>query len=151
MVSQPENLGRGKSGERRIGDHLDELLAPPGPAFDLFTLGGRALVVPQQGRADHLVLLVEKHRAVHLTGEADRPDVGPFEIGYFDHRIHDLDRGFPPILWVLLAPKRLGVVAGVVGRGLGQNLALGVDGQRLGAGGANVDANANAHGEISLN
>ena len=29
--------------------------------------GGRSLIVPKQSRADDLVVLVEKHRAVHLT------------------------------------------------------------------------------------
>jgi hypothetical protein len=50
LLPHPEDLGRGEAGQRRVGDELDQRLAPPGLRFDLSTLGGRPLVVPQQSR-----------------------------------------------------------------------------------------------------
>ncbi len=56
-------------------------LGPPaGAVLDFVALGRGALVVPQQRPADHAVLLVEKHRAVHLAREADRLDVGRLQL-----------------------------------------------------------------------
>ena len=86
VIAQPENLRRGEAGQRRIGDHLDQLRAPAGALFDLLALGGRALIVPQKRAADHAVLLVEKHRAVHLARQADRLHVGRLELGFLDDR-----------------------------------------------------------------
>ena len=57
-----------------------------------------------------------------------------------------LDRGLPPVVGVLLAPERLGMIGRIEAGGLGQDLAALVDGQRLGARGADVDAEKNAHG-----
>ena len=58
----------------------------------------------------------------------------------------ELDRGLPPVVGVLLAPERLGEVAGIGFHGRGQDRALVVDGQGLRAGGADVDAEIDAHG-----
>ena len=116
VVAEPEDLRRREAGERGVGDHLDELLAAAGAAFDLVALGGGALVVPEQGGADDLARLVEEHRAVHLAGEADGGDVGGLQLGLLHDGADDLDRGLPPVFGVLLAPERLGVSARVAAR-----------------------------------
>ena len=147
VVAEPEDLGRREAGERGVGDHLDELLAAAGAALDLVALGGGALVVPEQGGADHLAGFVEEHRAVHLAGEADGGDVGGLELGLLHDGADDLHRGLPPVLGVLLAPQRLGVGARVAGAGRGEDAAVGGDGEALGSGGADVDAETGGHGE----
>src|SRR5262245_47837914 len=101
MVSQPENLRRGKASERRIGDKLNQFLPPAGPLLDLVAFGGRPLVVPEQRLANHLATLVEKNGAVHLAREADRLDVGRFELCHFDDGLNRRYAGSPPIFWVL--------------------------------------------------
>ena len=123
VVAQPEDFRRGEAGERRIGDHLDELLPPAGPLLDFFTLGGRPLVVPQQGPPHDVVLLVEKHRAVHLAREADRPHVGRLELRLLHDGADRLHRRLPPIVRVLLTPERFGMVARVRGHRLAEDFA----------------------------
>jgi hypothetical protein len=145
VIAEPENFGSGETGQGRIGDHADQFGPPAGAALQLVALGRRSLIVPQQRAANDLVVLVEKNRAVHLAREADRLDVSRFEFGFLDDRADGLDRGLPPVFRLLLAPQRLGVVRGVEARGLGQDFPLFVDRQRLGARGADVDAEKAAH------
>ena len=146
VVPQPEDFRGGEAGQRRVGDQLDQVRTAAGAALDFLALGGGPLIVPEDGAANDLVVLVEKHRAVHLAREPDRLDVGRFELG-LGHRLADrADRRLPPIVRVLLAPKRLGEVAGVGLHGRGEDRAPLVDGQGLGARGADVDAEIGAHG-----
>ena len=44
---------------------------PPALCLDFVAFGRRALIVPEQGRADHLAGCIEEHRAVHLAAQAD--------------------------------------------------------------------------------
>ena len=55
------------------------------------------LVVPEQGVADDLAALVEKHRAVHLPREADRLHVGRLELGLLHDRLDRRHGRLPPI------------------------------------------------------
>ena len=49
--AQPEQLRRGEAGERAVAGQLDQPLEPD-PLLDLGALGGGALVVPEDRRAD---------------------------------------------------------------------------------------------------
>jgi hypothetical protein len=133
---------------RRVGDHFDKLFAAAGAFFDFGAFGGGALVVPEKCPADHLVLLVEEDGAVHLAGQADRFDVGRLELCLLHDGPDGLYRGVPPVVRVLLTPERFGMVTGVGGHRLGQNLAAAVDGEGLGAGRADVDAEVDAHRRV---
>ena len=85
-------------------------------------------------------LLVQKHRAMHLARQADRLHVGRLELRPADDAADRSHGRPPPIVRVLLAPQRLGVIDGIgLGR-LGEDFAARVDRQGLGAGGADVDA-----------
>ena len=65
MPAQPEQLGRREAGKRSVPRQLDQ--APEADSLlDLGALGARPLVVPEDGRAQHLLLLVEDDEAVHL-------------------------------------------------------------------------------------
>ena len=56
--------------------------APAADALlDLGAFGGGPLVVPEDGAANDLVVLVEKDRAVHLAGKTDGLDVGRLDLG----------------------------------------------------------------------
>ena len=50
VVPQPEDFRGGEAGQRRVGDHLDQLRPAAGAAFDLVALGGGPLIVPEDGR-----------------------------------------------------------------------------------------------------
>ncbi len=149
VPADPQQLGRRESGQGRVGDHPDEGLAAPRLVLDLAALLGRALVVPEQGRADDRARLVEEHRAVHLPAQADAGDVLRTDFPGGQHPADRLDRRVPPEVGMLLRPAGPGVVAGILGGRRGEDRPPFVDGQRLGPGGADVDAEGDAHGVIS--
>ena len=150
VIPQPEDLRRREAGQGGVGHQLDQIGAAADALFHLGAFGGGPLVVPEDRPANDLVVLVEEHRAVHLARQPDRANRGRLEFR-LGHRLADrADRGLPPILGVLLAPERLGEVARVGLHGGGQDRALLVDGQRLGARGADVDAEKHAHRLVVL-
>ena len=66
-----------------------------------------ARIVPENARAQHLVIVIQKRRAVHMTGEADALDGGQF-LGMSGFQPGDrLFRGADPIGRVLFRPARM--------------------------------------------
>ena len=55
VVAKPEDFRRRKAAHRRIADEFDQTRTSPDRRFDLLTFGFRALVVPQNRRADHAI------------------------------------------------------------------------------------------------
>ena len=139
VVSQPENFRRGKTGERRVGDHLDQVFPSAGAAFDFLTFGSCALIVPQNGPPDDLIFPIEKHRAVHLARQPNRFHLRRFQFRFFHDGLDGLHRGLPPIVRILFAPQRLWVVEWVFGRRVGQDFPGFIDRNGLGARSTNVD------------
>ena len=96
--AQPEQLRRGEAGQRTVAGQRDQPLEPD--AFlDLGALLRGALVVPEDCRAQHPLLRVERDETVHLAREADRPVGEPLE-----HRLGCA----PPVLGILFRPARAG-------------------------------------------
>ena len=73
VLAQPGDLRRG---EARHGDVAGDLAGAREGGLDLGALGHGAAVVPEDRRAQHLVVVVEADRAVHLAGEADAAQAG---------------------------------------------------------------------------
>ena len=63
--------------------------------------------------------VIEKHRAVHLPGEADGFHIGGLETSFLDGRPHGGHGGPPPIVRILLTFERLRVIAGIRFGGVG--------------------------------
>jgi hypothetical protein len=118
VVADPEELGEGEVGERGVTGELDEALEA-----DLFgepvTLGLRALVGPDEGRAEDFAGRVEHDAAVHLAGEADGFDLGAGDSGGGYDSGDGLASGAPPVVGVLLGPADVGGVDGGVVAGYG--------------------------------
>ncbi len=105
MVAHPKKLGRGESGEGRIGGLLEnELFA--GGAVDPVDLLLAALIAPDEGGPNHAVVGVEQGQAVHLTGEADAGDGGSRDAGFRQDAADRLEARIGPVLRALLGPKR---------------------------------------------
>ncbi len=68
----PQQLGERKVGERGVGSQFHQALRPDG-FVEIAALGRRALIAPDEGRAQNLTVAVQQHRAVHL---AAKPDAG---------------------------------------------------------------------------
>ena len=111
LLAHPEELRRGEAGKgdvRREGGEL--FLADDG--VEILRLLGGAPVVPEDGGADHRVLLVQGHQAVHLPAAADAPDLGLVQVlGELQDAVLD---GLPPVRRVLLGPAGLGEIQGIV-------------------------------------
>ncbi len=85
---------------------------------------------------------------MHLTREADRANVGGFELRFFHDGADSLDGRLPPIFGVLLAPERLGVVRRIKLGSVGKDLSGFVDCERFRARGADIDPQENRHGSL---
>ena len=70
ILFHPEDLRRGKSGERNIRSVLRQLLFADHIIQIIAFLCGSA-IVPEDGRADHLILLVQNDKSMHLSSKAD--------------------------------------------------------------------------------
>ena len=144
VLPDPDQLRRRETGERVVAGDRDQPL-PPDSLANQVAFGGGALVVPQDGGAQDLIGLVQEHRPVHLSGQADRDHL----VGAHARRGEDLaDGGYrrvPPQLRRLLAPERLRDLEGVFG---GADCAYGsrlVDQDSLGRRGRDVDADDVRH------
>ena len=127
--AQPEQLRGGEAGERAVAGQRDQPVEPDA-RLDLGALGGRALVVPEDRRAQHALVGVEHDEPVHLPGEADRALRQAREARL---------RGAPPVLRVLLRPAGLRRRERVALVGGGEHLAVRRDRDRLDAGRADVE------------
>lgn len=104
MVPHPQKFGRREAREGDIARARAERL----PAHVLIQerrLLGRAAVVPQNGRAQHLVLFIQGHQAVHLAPQADALHRAGVKARQKPRHAGQA-RG-PPILRGLLAPARM--------------------------------------------
>src|SRR5262249_7352392 len=144
LVPKPQDLRRLEPGERRVARDLDEPALAHQLGDDLALLRG-PLVVPEQCRPDHVARRVQEHRPVHLAGEADAGDVLTVLGDLARRRPEHLPNAVPPSRGILLGPLRAGREQRVLGRRGGDDGTLLVDGDRLGARGADVDADRARH------
>ncbi len=104
MLLQPEQLGGGEAREGNVGGAGGKFIFTDGLIQVVgFRLG--AAVVPENGRADHLILIVQDHQTVHLAAEAE-----PLDLLLRDTRTEPGDappKGGEPVLRILLGPARL--------------------------------------------
>src|SRR5690606_32672033 len=132
------------TGQGVVAGDLDQSLGPDPPPDIVAFLGG-SLVVPQEGGPYHLATVVEQHRAVHLARQTDGFDVGRVDFGLADQGPHRLDGGGPPQGGILLGPERAWVGVVVGGHRHPRHGPGGVDQDRLGGGGGDVDADHIGH------
>ena len=104
VLAHPEQLAGREAGQRLVAGDGDEALAPHDLA-DLVALGSRALVIPEDGRAHDLLVLVEQHETVHLAGRADGRDGLGRRAGLSQDAPDGLAGRRPPQAGVLLGPE----------------------------------------------
>jgi hypothetical protein len=138
VPAEPEELRRREAGERPVPGELDEA-GEADALLDLDALGPRALVVPEDRRPEHAAGLVKRDEAVHLPGEADAGYVAGAELGQGRlRRLH-------PVVRILLRPAFARRREEVLVLGPGGDPASGLDGERLDAGRADVEADDDGH------
>ena len=109
MVADPENLRGREARQSRIRRDLDEALAADA-LRDFFALLARALVAPDDGRADDLIVRIEHDEAVHLPREADALDVLWVDTRFLDDITNRFFHGMIPISRFLLCPTILWLI-----------------------------------------
>ena len=138
IFPHPEELWSSKS---RKGDICSALAQDflPDLIIEIFCLGLCAAVIPEDGRTDHFVLIVQNYKAMHLASAADPGDlsgVKAFE-QLRDSQLH----GFPPVGGVLLAPAGLGELQRIFLRDNIQNITFFICKEKFAGGSAKIDPN----------
>ena len=105
VFAHPEYLGRGEAGEGDVRRQGGEPVLADGVVEVVHLVAG-APVVPEYGRADDVVVRVQRDKAVHLAAGAYAGDLG--RVKARDQLRHALHYGGAPVLGVLLAPARVG-------------------------------------------
>ena len=144
VVADPDQLRCREARQGVIAGDLDEPLRADGLP-DHVALGGRALVVPEDGRPQDGIGPVQEHESVHLTGQPDRGDLVARDPGLGQDRPDRADRAVPPQLGRLFAPTRLGHLEAVLRRADADDTAGLVDEDGLGRGRRRVDPDDMGH------
>jgi hypothetical protein len=98
-AAHPHQLGCGEAGQGAIAGQPDQPLGADG-LLDLIAFVRRALIVPENGRAQDAVVAVERHETVHLAAQ---PDPGRLA-GRVAQAREDVLGGPPPVLGVAFGP-----------------------------------------------
>ena len=139
VIPHPQNLAGGKAGQRRVGGQLDQAFLAD-PLVDFFALFGRASITPQDSRTQDLIVLIQHHKRVHLTGNADALDVRRLDGAVAQHLGNAVAYGVPPVVRVLLCPAVLRLLHGIFISCTCDHTARGVKQRGLGARSADVNA-----------
>ena len=152
LLPEPQDLAAGVAGQHLVVGVGQKALQPAGLLGNPVALGLGPLVAPQYGGADDLVVLIQRHQAVHLTGIADARDVLGLHAGLGQYDLQPAHAGVPPVLGVLLRPAGLGGIERVLLGGGCDDLPLVVHDDALRAGGADIQTDQVflAHGDLFL-
>ena len=127
-----------------FGDQLEVALRDPRElnyvlvAVCATLLVGGALIAPQDGGTDYLIVGVQEDRTVHLPGQPDAGNLRRIDLRVGEHAPHAFHRGLPPVRRFLLRPQRVRGGQGIFFRRAGHFAARHVHQQRFGAAGTDV-------------
>ena len=104
MLLYPQHLRCGKSGKRDICRVLGKLFLSD-HIIQIVRLLRGASVIPQNCRADHLIVLIQNDKPVHLPAKADTSKLAL--IAALEQFLQSGDRLLIPVLRFLLRPARM--------------------------------------------
>ncbi len=139
MLAHPQDLSGGKTRQSGICGDGDEPFCTH-RLGDLAALLAGAAIAPQNAAVQHSAVLVQHHQTMHLSGDTYTGDIGGGNAACMQHGLHRFLHGAPPVARFLFGPAVLGLVEGVFCRVCGHGRAVAAEQDRLGAGGAQVDA-----------
>jgi len=123
VPAKPEHLGGGKSRQGWIASDLTKL-ARTHALFYLPAFRHRTLVVPQEGWPDHLAVLIQKDRPVHLSCKSNAVHT---ILRYLGRNAPKAGySSLPPVPGILLRPTGPGHVERVLFHGASQDLPAGI-------------------------
>ena len=139
VVLDPEDLCSSPACEGRVCCDLDQLVAAD-DAVHLLNLSCGTLIAPDDGGTEHLVILVQHNKTVHLTGDTDTLYVFLLNAALSHNSLDGLGHGICPVSGILLCIAVLRLVHGVFYRLGGDNCTLFVKEDCLGTAGTAVHA-----------
>ena len=95
MLPYPQKGGKKKTGVNRVHHPLADMLLTQSLLHPLYLLR-RAGVAVEDGRANHLVGLIQEHSPVHLSGEADSRHLIRGNAALLKHTLDGAAASFPP-------------------------------------------------------
>ena len=104
IFAHPQNLRRGEPRQRGIADQLQQTCGTAHAIVDLRAFRRGALIIPQNGRPQDGVLLIQQNEAVHLPREAHAFDFAGRDTCGFNGRRNRRQNGAPPFHRRLFAP-----------------------------------------------
>ena len=138
LLPHPQELRGRKTSKGDVGRPGGEAVC----AHRLIQIGDllcRPAIVPQDGRANDPVLVVQDHQTMHLTADANAGHLAPVKA--LQKEGNPLPHGPPPVLRVLLAPARFGKFQGICFGAHIQNLPRLIHQQQLHRGSAQINSN----------
>ena len=147
VFPDPENFRCGETGKGDICGHPREFLLAH-LIVEIVHLRCGSAVIPKDRRANHIVILIQDHQAVHLTAAADTGNgraVKPCQ--QFRNALQDR---LAPILRVLLAPAGFGKLQGIFFGDHILNLPQLIHQQQLCRRGTQIDTDIQIHGTTLL-
>ena len=144
VFPHPQQLGRGKARKGNVGGAFAQRFLADRPVQILHLLLGAA-IVPENGGANHLVMLVQHHKAVHLAACGDARHLrGVKAPQQLRHTGQDRPQ---PVVRVLLAPAGLGKFQRIFLGNDVEDLAALLHEQQLEGGGAQIKTDE-IHGRL---
>jgi hypothetical protein len=138
--AHPQQLRQGEVGQRGIRRELEEARRPD-LLVEPAALLRRALIAPDDRRPQDTPRVVEQHRAVHLSGQADGADRLRRGAALRQDRPDRLLRRAPPVFRILLGPCRTGrSEGGVLGGRRRDQPPVFAEQERARASGADIDS-----------
>ena len=110
VLPHPEQFRRSKAGEGDVRGIADQRGLADG-LIQVFGLDAGPPVVPEDRGTEKLIVLIESDQAVHLSGEADRSDLG--RIDPFKQFVKARGCLIIPVLRILFRPAGLRKVKGI--------------------------------------
>ena len=86
-------------------------------------------IIPQDRRADHLVILIQNNQTMHLTAKADTANLG--SINSTKQLLQTITYRTPPVLRLLLRPARLREIQRILSRNTATDLSCIIHQQQL--------------------
>ena len=104
ILFHPQNLRGSKACKSNVCGVFRQLILADFVIQILCFLLGTS-VIPEDSRADHLIIFIQSYKAVHLTSKADSGNF--FAVNILCQLLHSLHALSKPVLRILFRPARM--------------------------------------------
>ena len=112
VISDPQNFGCCEACHSRIGCNLNHTFCADFICHFLAFLCG-TLVTPDNGIADNLIIFIQHHETVHLTGQADSFDLVFRDTAFLHDSFDSCKSGFTPVSRILFSVAVFRLIHGI--------------------------------------